>query len=31
MFITFAEMFIYKFSFIYKNKCVYLKPNKFEK
>ena len=31
MFITFAEMFIYKFSFIYKLKCAYLKPNKSKK
>ena len=31
MYITFAEMFIFKFSFIYKYKCPYLKPNKSEK
>ena len=31
MFITFAEIFIDKFSFICKYKCAYLKLNKSEK
>ena len=36
MFVIFAQMCIYpenlsKFSFIYKQKCTYLKPNKSEK